>query len=217
MDATAADLDCARILWDWHSAHAEPGPADAALGLGSYDLRVADRCVELTRAGLAPLVCFSGAAGNFTHDRFPRGEAHALSERALALGLARSALLIEPRARNTGENIDFARALLEVRGVRRVILVAKPNMLLRAYATCLVRWPEVTAQRAAPRLRFPQDCLEVRTAVELIDELVGDAERVRLYPERGWQAPVDIPAGVAAAVTTLIARGYRRHLPGPGV
>src|SRR5580658_4443311 len=48
MDAagvTAADLALARILWDWHSTHAQPGPADAALGLGSYDLRVADRCV----------------------------------------------------------------------------------------------------------------------------------------------------------------------------
>ncbi len=216
MDVTAADLALARVLWDWHGHHAAPGPADAALGLGSYDLRVADRCVELHRAGLAPLVCFSGGAGNFTHGRFAHGEAHALAERALALGLDQAALLIEPEARNTGENITLSRALLEVRGVRRLILVAKPNMLLRAHATCRVRWPEAVVQRAAPRLRFPQDCAAFRTQVELIDELVGDAERVRLYPARGWQEEVAIPPLVAAAVVALICRGYHRHLPCAG-
>jgi uncharacterized SAM-binding protein YcdF (DUF218 family) len=214
--ATAADLALARILWDWHSAHAQPGPADAALGLGSYDLRVADRCVELYRAGLVLLVCFSGGAGNFTHGRFPHGEAHAFAKRARELGLPDAALVIEPAARNTGENITLARQLLEARGVRRIILVAKPNMLLRAHATCQVRWPEVEAQRAAPRLRFPEDCQADRTHAELIDELVGDAERVRLYSARGWQAEVVIPPGVAAAVAALIERGYRRHLPGTG-
>jgi uncharacterized SAM-binding protein YcdF (DUF218 family) len=216
MDVTDGDLAHARILWDWHSDHAEPGPADAALGLGSYDLRVADRCVELHRAGLAPLVCFSGGAGNFTRGRFPHGEAHAFAERARALGLRDEALLIEPAARNTGENISLSRALLEARGVARIILVAKPNMLLRAHATCRVRWPGAHVQRAAPRLRFPQDCAAFRTHAELIDELVGDAERVRLYPARGWQEAVPIPPLVAAAVAALIARGYHRHLPGAG-
>jgi uncharacterized SAM-binding protein YcdF (DUF218 family) len=207
------DLALARILWDWHSAHPEPGPADAALGLGSYDLRVADRCVELFQAGLVRIVCFSGGAGNWTQGRFPRGEAHAFAERALALGLPNTALIIEPAARNTAENIGRSRPLLEARGVRSVILVAKPNMLLRAYATCAVQWPGVAAQRAAPRLRFPEDCGPDRSTGDLINELVGDAERVRLYPERGWQAAVPIPAPVAAAVRELIRRGCVGHLP----
>jgi len=215
-DAADSDLALARLLWDWQSAHTEPGPADAALGLGSYDLRVADRCVELYRAGLVPLVCFSGGAGNFTHGRFPHGEAHAFAQRARELGLGAAALLIEPAARNTGQNITLARPLLEARGVRRIILVAKPNMLLRAQATCRVRWPEAAVQCAAPRLRFPQDCQADRSHAELINELVGDAERLRLYPARGWQAAVAIPPAVSAAVAALIARGYHRHLPGAG-
>ena len=209
----ADDLALARILWDWHSAHAEPGPADAALGLGSYDVRVADRCVELFRAGLVRVVCFSGGAGNFTEGRFPRGEAHAFAERALALGLPASALIVEPTARNTAENISLSRPLLEARGVRSLIIVAKPNMLLRGHATCGVQWPEVAAQRAAPRLRFPEDRDPTRSLVDLISELVGDAERVRVYPERGWQVAVPIPPPVAAAVRELIRRGYDGHLP----
>lgn len=211
---SAQDLAFAQVLWDWHSQHDEPGPSEAALGLGSYDVRVADRCVELFNAGLVRLVCFSGGAGNWTQGRFPRGEAHAFAERALALGLPEDALVIEPDARNTGENISRSRPLLEARGIRHLILVAKPNMLLRAHATCAVQWPEIEPQRAAPRLQFPHDCAPDRSLSDLINELVGDAERVRTYPARGWQRVVAIPTQVAEAVQHLICRGYHGHLPG---
>lgn len=208
-----ADLALARILWDWQSAHEEPGPADAALGLGSYDVRVADRCVELFREGRVRLVCFTGASGNFTEGRFPRGEAHAFADRARALGLPEEALIIEPVARNTADNIRLARPLLEARGVRSIILVAKPNMLARGRATLPVHWPEVRAGFAAAPVSFARDLAPGRSVRDLVEELVGDAERLRVYPERGWQTRVAIPAEVTEAVGELIRRGYGGHLP----
>lgn len=208
-----ADVELARVLWDWQSAHDEPTAADAALGLGSYDVRVADRCVELFRAGLVRLVCFSGGSGNFTAGRFPRGEAHAFAERALALGLPEAALIIEPTATNTAENITRSRPLLEPRGVRSLILVAKPNMLLRGHVTTAANWPEVRTWRVGAQVPFATDLAPGRTVTDLINELVGDAERLRLYPQRGWHALVPIPSEVATAVRILIARGYDRHLP----
>ena len=208
-----ADLALARILWDWQSAHEEPGPADAALGLGSYDVRVADRCVELFRAGRVRLVCFTGASGNFTEGRFPRGEAHAFADRARALGLPEEVLIIEPAARNTADNIRLSRPLLEARGVRSIIVVAKPNMLARGRATLPVHWPEVRAGFAAARVSFAEDLAPGRTVRDLVEELVGDAERLRVYPERGWQARVTIPVEVEKAVGELIGRGYGGHLP----
>ncbi|MBA3699673.1 MAG: YdcF family protein [Planctomycetes bacterium] len=210
---TDDDLRLARRLWDWQAAEDVLTPADAALGLGSYDVRVADRCVELFNAGLVKLVCFSGGSGNFTAGRFPRGEAQAFAERAVMLGLPESALIIEPTATNTAENLTRSRPLLESHGVRSLILVAKPNMLLRGQVTAAAQWPEVRTLRAGARVPFAADLAPGRTVADLIHELVGDAERLRLYPERGWHAPVSIPADVAAAVRTLIACGYDRHLP----
>lgn len=207
------DLRLARILWDWQAAEDEVAPADAALGLGSYDVRVADRCVELFNAGLVRLVCFSGGSGNFTTGRFPRGEAHAFAEHALLLGLPEAALIIEPTATNTAENISRSRPLLEARGVRSLILVAKPNMLLRGQATAAVQWPEVPTLRAAARVPFAKDLAPGRTVRDLINELVGDAERLRLYPQRGWQVAVPISSAVADAIDDLIRRGYDSHLP----
>jgi uncharacterized SAM-binding protein YcdF (DUF218 family) len=212
-DVPPADLALAEILWDWQAAHEEPAPADAALGLGSYDIRVADRGVELFRAGLVRLVCFSGASGNFTEGRFPHGEARAFAERALALGLPESALIIEPHARNTADNVRLSRPLLEARGVRSITVVAKPNMLARARATLPIHWPEVRAGFSAARVPFGRELAPGRTLRDLVNELVGDAERLRLYPARGWQVAVDIPAEVSHAVRELILRGYDQHLP----
>lgn len=212
-DVPPGDLALARILWDWQAAHEEPGPADAALGLGSYDVRVADRCVELFRGGWVRLVCFSGASGNFTEGRFPQGEARAFAERALALGLPESALVIEPHARNTADNVRLSRPLLESRGVNSLIVVAKPNMLARARATLPIHWPAVPAGFAAARVPFGRDQAPGRTQRDLINELVGDAERLRIYPERGWQIAVPIPDQVTRTVRELILRGYDQHLP----
>ena len=209
----AEDLRLARLLWDWQAAEDDLVPADAALGLGSYDVRVADRCVELFQAGLVRLVCFTGGSGNFTTGRFPRGEAHAFAERALALGLPEAALVIEPTATNTAENITRSRPLLEPFGIRSLILVAKPNMLLRGQVTAAANWPGLRTSRIGARVSFATDLAPGRSLRDLINEVVGDAERLRLYPARGWHAPVVIPPEVAVAVRELIGRGYDQHLP----
>lgn len=58
----------AQTLYDFLRMSDEPALhcADAILVLGSNDVRVAHRAAECFAAGLAPLVIFSGARGNFT-------------------------------------------------------------------------------------------------------------------------------------------------------
>ncbi|MYV56634.1 hypothetical protein GT042_29805 [Streptomyces sp. SID3212] len=62
------------------------------------------------------LIVFTGATSLTTRERMPRGEA-VHRERALELGVPNSAVLVEPQARNTGENVRFPRGLLQEAGV----------------------------------------------------------------------------------------------------
>lgn len=132
----------AELLWDFQQMHHKPKPCSVGIGLGSHDLGVADVTVSLFQRGMFPLIVFTGATSRTTRDRMPRGEAEHYRERALELGVPASAILVEPRARNTGENIKFARALLEERGidVPSVLLVSKPYEERRAYATASKLW-----------------------------------------------------------------------------
>jgi hypothetical protein len=44
--------------------------------------------------------------------------------------------------------------------------------------------------------------------------MVGDLQRIREYPARGFQVAQDIPADVWAAFEALVAAGFDRHLIG---
>ena len=47
---------------------------------------------------------------------------------------------------------------------------------------------------------------------EFIKDMVGDLERIKLYPEKGFQIPQDIPSDVWEAYKELVRMGYTKHL-----
>ena len=73
---------------------------------------------KLYHAGLFPEVVFSGANSPTTAEVFPRGEAVHFSEHAPELGVPASAIIIEPAATNTGENITRSRDALREAGIQ---------------------------------------------------------------------------------------------------
>ncbi|CCA57292.1 hypothetical protein SVEN_4006, partial [Streptomyces venezuelae ATCC 10712] len=118
----------AQRLWDYHQMGHTPRACSVAIGLGSHDLGVADVAVDLYKRGMAPLLVFTGATSPTTRERMPRGEAVHYKERAIELGVPASAVMVEPRARNTGENIRFSQDLLTDAGiaVTSILLISKP-------------------------------------------------------------------------------------------
>ena len=50
-----------------------------------------------------------------------------------------------------------------------------------------------------------------RGLAPVIEEMVGDLERMGAYPARGFQVPVEIPAQVLAAGEALKAAGFDGH------
>jgi hypothetical protein len=42
--------------------------------------------------------------------------------------------------------------------------------------------------------------------------MVGDLQRVKIYPEKGFQIAQEIPEDVWRAFEELVAAGYTRHL-----
>jgi len=119
---------------------------------------------------------FSGANSPITAERLPRGEAVHYSERALELGVPASAIITEPAATNTGENITNSRDVLHKAGIHpaSVLLICLPYMERRAYATSRRAWPEVEAICASEPLTFDEYVTEIGGAKLLIDILIGD-------------------------------------------
>ncbi|MEU3657330.1 YdcF family protein [Streptomyces sp. NPDC032161] len=208
----------ARRLWDHHLLHHEPRPCSVAIGLGSHDLGVADAAVGLYRRGMTPLIVFTGATSRTTRDRMPRGEAVHYRERALELGVPDSAVLVEPRARNTGENIRFSRELLETTSVRvsSVLLVSKPYEERRAHATARKLWPGVVFVSASSPMTFEEYVTSIQDERLVIDMLVGALQRLMIYPARGFMAADPVPDDVVAAYERLCRAGFTSRLVADG-
>jgi uncharacterized SAM-binding protein YcdF (DUF218 family) len=181
---------------------------------GSHDLGVATLAADLYRAGLFPVLVFTGANSPTTAARFPRGEAVHFAEHATALGVPASAVVIEPEAVNTGQNITFARRALAAAGitVTSVMLVSKPYMERRAYATARKVWPEVDAVCASEHSSLDDYLKAIGDDKLVIDMLVGDLQRIIEYPALGFAVPQDVPPQVTAAYRRLTARGYDSRL-----
>ncbi|GGJ46736.1 YdcF family protein [Streptomyces brasiliensis] len=204
----------AQRLWDFQQMGHEPRPCSVAIGLGSHDLGVADTTADLYHRGMAPLVVFTGATSRTTHERMPRGEAEHYRERAIELGVPERAILVEPNARNTGENIRFSRALLEQRHVpvSSVLLVSKPYEERRAYATARKLWPDVEWVSASTPMTLPDYVDSIGDARLVVDMLVGAQQRLMIYPRQGFMIEQEIPDGIRAAYERLRDEGFTSRL-----
>jgi uncharacterized SAM-binding protein YcdF (DUF218 family) len=211
--STQAWADAQR-LWDFQQMGHEPRPCSVAVGLGSHDLGVADTTVDLYRRGMMPVIVFTGATSRTTRERMPRGEAEHYRERAIELGVPPDAILVEPCARNTGENIRFSRALLEERGipVSSALLVSKPYEERRAYATARKLWPEVEWVSASTPMAFAEYVDSIGDARLVIDMLVGAQQRLMVYPRLGFMIEQVVPEDVAAAYGRLCHAGFTSRL-----
>ncbi|KTC86095.1 hypothetical protein Ldro_2420 [Legionella drozanskii LLAP-1] len=186
--------------------------ADCIIGLGSYDLSVVDRCVELYRNKLAPKLLFCGKFGNWTKGLWEKTEAETFANRAIEMGVPPEDILIEKESTNTGENIKFSRAILaaEANNTKKIVIIAKPNSERRAYATCKKVWPAVELVVSSTRKNLEQ--LPPVQLENLTHEMVGDLQRIIHYPELGYQIPQNIPDEVMYAYNSLIELGYTGHL-----
>lgn len=204
----------ARKLWDYHHLNHIPAPADCILVLGSHDLRVADRGAELYLQELAPILIFSGGLGNVTRGIWKDPEADRFARIALDMGVPAEAIFIENQSTNTGENILFTQRLLADKGLhpQSFLLVQKPYMERRSYATFKKHWPDKDLVVTSPQIAFedyPNDEIPIERVINI---MVGDLQRIRIYPAKGFQIPMEIPDDVWAAYERLVGWGFTQHL-----
>lgn len=207
---TPAVLVEAKKLWDYHHLHHTPGPADCILVLGNQDLRVAERGAELYLQGLAPILLFSGGLGKVTAGVWTDTEAERFARIALDMGVPSEAIFIENKSTNTGENILFTQQLLAGKNLdpHTFLLVQKPYMERRSYATFKKHWPEKELVVTSPQISFEDYPTPEMPMEKVIQGMVGDLQRIRVYPEKGFQIPMEIPAEVWQAYERLVGWGF---------
>lgn len=207
-------LKLAQVLWDYHHMNHVLQQADCILALGSHDLRVADRAADLYIQGWAPLLIVSGGLGRLTLEVWKESEADQFAKIAIDKGVPKEAILVENRSTNTGENILFTQKLLKERNLnpQTFIVVQKPYMERRSYATFKKHWPAKELFVTSPQISFEAYPTEEIPLEKVINIMVGDMQRIKLYAAKGFQVEQEIPDNVWQAFEELVALGFNEHL-----
>ena len=82
----------------------------------------------------------------------------------------------------------------------------------RSYATFKKQWPDKDLIVTSPQISFEDYPTEEIPIEKVINIMVGDLQRIRIYPDKGFQIPQEIPDDVWAAYERLVARGFDKHL-----
>lgn len=207
-------LQLAKQLWDYHHMQHTLEKSDCILALGSHDLRVAERAANLYLEGWAPVLIFSGGLGNLTKEMWTETEADQFAAIAIKTGVPAEAILVENKSTNTGGNILFTQQLLAQKGLdpHSFIVVQKPYMERRSYATFRQHWPEKKLIVTSPQFSFETYPTEEIPLEKVIHIMVGDLQRIKFYPEKGFQVYQEIPPNVWQAYEQLVAAGFNKHL-----
>ena len=207
------------VVWEYHQLRHPEVSADIGIVLGCHDIGVADVAAKAFHRGQIPSLVVTGATGPATRERFPDGEAHTFARRLREHGVPTDAVLIEPNATNTGQNITNSKNLLHQRGISPTIvaLICMPYMERRAWATCKAQWPQVepwcisSGQDLAGYLdvMWERDGMEPG---EVIEMMIGDLQRIIIYPAKGFTVPQEVPGEVHRAYRHLVKAGYGAKL-----
>lgn len=205
-------------IWRYHQLDHPLSKADAILVLCSHDTRVAERGAQLFLDGWAPLLIFSGGLGSITSRLWREPEADQFARIAVTMGVPSTAILVENQSTNTGENIILTRRLLAEKAIDpgTFILVQKPYMERRSFATFKRQWPEKEVVVTSPKVPLHEYLTayshEALSPDDVISIMVGDLQRISVYPALGFQIAQDIPADVWQAFEELVKAGYDKHL-----
>ena len=211
-------LEPLQVIWDYLGMHQEPVQADVIVGFGNFNTDIARRAAQLYHQGYAPKILFTGGLGRNTEGMLPEPEAVRFAKVAMECGVPEEDIILEDKSRNTKENIEFTRALLEERGVphAHILGVHQPFMERRIVAAMGVYWPEQSFSVTCPQVTIPE---YLRRALEQgitenasVSVIVGDFQRIELYAKLGYQLPQFIPEEAWEAYHKLVAMGYDKQL-----
>jgi uncharacterized SAM-binding protein YcdF (DUF218 family) len=206
----------ARIVWDYLRLGQSLKKCDAIFVLCSSDTRVAERAAELFLGDYGEHTIFSGKWGDTTQGLFDGSEADAFAKIAMQRGVPQDKILIEGQSTNTGENIQFTYQLLRDKKLHptSLLLVQKPYMERRTYATFKKQWPNPGADIivTSPQIEYDNYFNEQNPKETVLNIMVGDMQRIQEYAKLGFQIEQDIPAEVWTAYEQLVKLGYDKRL-----
>lgn len=201
-------------IWNYHNIKNELKKVDFILVMGSADDRVAIHAAYLYLLNYSDTIVTSGGFGKVTKNTHAIAEGDRFAKIIEKMNVPSTKIIIENEATNSGENLTFSRKkLLDLNhNFKSGILVTKPYMKRRAYATAKKQWPEIDWIISAPDLSLECYVNELITFELTVNLMVGDLQRIKLFAKNGLQIKQHIPKSVWESYEFLKKNGFDKYV-----
>jgi uncharacterized SAM-binding protein YcdF (DUF218 family) len=178
--------------------------ADIIIGFGVFDMRVPEHCARLHLEKYAPRILFTGGHGTGSGP-LQEPEALVFRDRALALGVKPSDIIIESTSTNTLENVLFSIRTLDGLGLKckSSIIVAQPHRQRRVWLTCRRWMTDITLINHHPPAKPETEAERFGSAKKLQESMRGEIERIMKYGLKGDIEADEVPAGIVDVLRNI--------------
>lgn len=208
-----------KLIWEFTKLNQTIEPCDIIFACGCSNLEIPVRCAELFKQGYGKKILFSGGEGKITKEKFHKSEAEIYRDIAISHGVPSEQILLETNSTNTGDNFRFSREILEKNHVKSVLIVHFATSERRTLATAQAILPEYHLFITSPELTFSDFLSKLRQSSEYFYRevclLVGDIQRMIIYPQLGWQKKVNIPDSIIQSYYFLKEKGFDQFIYSP--
>lgn len=196
--------------------HQKLEPCDIIFACGCSNLDIPVKCAELFKCGYGKRILFAGGPGKITSSKFKKSDAEVYRDIAVQCGVPDKAILLETKSTNTGDNFKFSKRLLYQNQVKKILLVHYATSERRTLSVAKAILPEFDFIITSPELTFSSFLEQLRHSSEYfyseVSLLVGDIQRMIIYPQLGWQEEVEIPASIIHAYFFLNNKGFDKFI-----
>lgn len=207
-----------KILWNFMKLESDIQKCDLIIGCGCSDKNIPVRCAELLKEGYAPKILFAGGVGKLTKDEFNKSEAEIFKDIAVKEGVPEESIILETNSTNTGDNFRFSLEIIKEQklDIKKIIIVHKPICERRTLSSALAIIKDKEIMITSPTITFEEFIQNLEEnkekIIDKISVIVGDIQRLVVYPMVGFQLPVEVPNNVISAFEHLKKLGFDKYI-----
>lgn len=206
-------------IWNYMVLNEPVQKSDLIIGCGCQSLTIPITCADLYKKGYADKIIFAGGLGKITKNNFNKPEAEIYKEIAIKEGIPEEKIWIENKSTNTGDNFRFSKQIIEKENwdIRKILIVHNKFSERRTLssAKAIIKDKELHITSADVSFKEFIERLQNREEnriIKIISSIVGDIQRMIIFPQFGWQIKQDVPQEVIEAYKKLKNMGFNEFV-----
>ncbi len=205
-------------IWDYMNINMPIEKCDLIIGCGCMNMQIPIKCSELLKEGYGKKILFTGGKGKISKDFLAISEADKFKEIAKKNKIADRDILIENKSTNTVDNFKFAKEIIKENNlkVEKILIVHNAYCKRRTLNCAKTVFPDKQLFITSPDTTFSSFIKVLNNNPQkiynTISSIVGDIQRLIVYPQFGFQTKEDVPKNIIESYNYLKKKGYNKFI-----